>query len=128
VHRALGRDLHQLLALLLGQLLRHLHDHVEARGGAALGGFVVHLDRDVVDLPAFALGVHLHRYRGTGGEAGREELLGTRPDVVAAVLGGLVGRQVVLADGHVLRELAAVTASDRPHVRPSKSLGSGSSA
>mgnify|MGYP000701647973 CR=1 FL=1 len=50
VHGALGADLHEALALLVGQLLREVDGHLEAGGGAALRGLVVHVDREVADV------------------------------------------------------------------------------
>src|SRR5207247_9200767 len=64
VHRALGGDLHEALALLLRQLLGEAHGHLELRRRALLGGLVVHVDLHLADLPALAFGVHLDRHRG----------------------------------------------------------------
>ena len=94
VHRALGDDRHQLLPLLLGQLLRQLHVHLELRGRAALGGLVVHVHHHLADVPALAVGVHLHRDRAAGGQAGGQQLLRARAGVGPAVLLGLVGGQL----------------------------------
>src|ERR1700710_2136817 len=50
VHRALCGDLREPLALIVGQLLRQVHGHLELGGGAALGGLVVHVDRHLADV------------------------------------------------------------------------------
>src|SRR5918912_2260951 len=73
VHRALGRDDAQALDLVLAQPLREPHDEVEAGRAAALGGGVVARDLYAADVPALALGVHLHRDRGARGERRREQ-------------------------------------------------------
>src|SRR3954471_10495391 len=98
VNRALGGDHAQLLDLVLAQALREAHDDVEPRGAAAVGRRVVARDLDAAHVPALALGVHLHRDGGTGGEAGGEQLerLGAR--VGATDLGALVDRELVAAD------------------------------
>src|SRR3954447_20061749 len=75
VHRAARDDLHQPLALVLGQLLGQLHRDLEARGGAALGRLVLDVDADVADVPALAVGIHLERDCAARGEARCEQLL-----------------------------------------------------
>src|SRR3954468_11284650 len=98
VHRALGGDDAQALDLALAERVGEAHDDVEARRAAAVGRRVVAGDLDAARVPALALGVHLHRDGGTGGEAGREQLERLRPRVRAAPLGTLVDRQLVAAD------------------------------
>src|ERR1700750_499926 len=97
VDRALRGDDPQLLDLLLAELLGEAHDEVEARGAAAVGGGVVAGDLDAADVPALALGVHLHRDRGTGGEARGEELERLRARVRPTRVGALVDRALVAA-------------------------------
>src|SRR3954452_22231293 len=67
VHGALGGDHAQALDLLVAEVIGDAHDDLKARGAAALGGGVLTGDLDPPDVPALALGVHLHRDRGTGG-------------------------------------------------------------
>src|SRR3954447_6444553 len=98
VDRALGGNHAQALDLLLGEAGGQSERQREAGGAAALGGRVLRLDLDAADVPALALGVHLHRDRGARREAGREQLLRTRRGVVTAGVVGLVGQQPVLAD------------------------------
>ena len=90
VHRALGRDHLQALDLLLAEVRGHAHDQLEAGRAAALGGRVAAVDLEAVDVPALALGVHLHRHGGAGGEARRQQLLRARAHVLAALVDGLV--------------------------------------
>src|SRR5919112_3893829 len=98
VHGALRRDHAQALDLLLAELLGEAHDEVEAGRAAAVGGGVVARHLDAADVPALALGVHLHRHGRTGGEAGGEELERLGAGVRSAHLGALVDRQLVAAD------------------------------
>jgi hypothetical protein len=116
VHRALGGDDAQALDLLLAQPLREAHDEVEAGRAAAVGGRVVARHLDTADLPALALGVHLHRHGGTGGEARGEELERLRARVRATHLGALVDRELVAADLHGVAE-AALAAGGGLHRR-----------
>src|SRR3954469_1109885 len=128
VNRALRGDLGEALALLLGELLREAHRHRELGRRAALGRLVVHVDLHVADVPALALGVHLDRDRGAGGEAHGEHLLRVRAAVGAAVRLRLVDGQLVLADAHgVLEALVAYPLSVRLHDLPPNNCGLGSS-
>jgi hypothetical protein len=124
MHRALRRDLHELLALVLGKLL----DHLELGRRPALGGLVVDVDDDLADVPALALGVHLHRDRRAGGERRGQQLLRVRPGVLTALVLGLVDDRLVLANLDVVTELPAVASCGRFHFLPSNSSGSSSSA
>src|SRR5215217_6035808 len=109
VHRALRGDHAQALDLLLAQLLGEAHDEVEARRAAAVGGRVVARHLDAADIPALALGVHLHRYGGARRQAAGEELERLRAGVRATHLGALVDRELVTAnlDGVAEAALAA---------------------
>src|SRR3954447_23473754 len=98
VHRALGGDDAQLLDLVLAEAVREAHEEVEARRAPALGRRVVAGDLDPADVPALALGVHLHRDGGTGREARGEQLERLRAGVRTAHVGALVDRQLVAAD------------------------------
>src|SRR3954447_10655240 len=89
VHRALGRDDPQALDLLFAERVREAQNQAEARGAPALGGGVLARDLDAADVPALARGVHLHRHRRTGGQAGGQQLLWTGTSVAAARLRGL---------------------------------------
>src|SRR5919205_4005498 len=66
VDRALGGDHAELLDLLGAEAVGEAHHEVEARRAAAIGRRVVACDLDAADVPALALGVHLHRDRRTG--------------------------------------------------------------
>src|SRR3954470_2095177 len=98
VDRALGGDDAQLLDLILAEDVREAHEEVEAGRTPALGRRVVAGDLDPADVPALALGVHLHRDGGTGGEARGEQLERLRAGVRTAHIGALVDRQLVAAD------------------------------
>src|SRR3954465_5738362 len=98
VDRALGGDDAQLLDLVLAEAVREAHEDVEARRTPALGRRVVAGDLDPADVPALALGVHLHRDGGTGREARREQLERLGAGVGSAHLGALVDRQLVAGD------------------------------
>src|SRR3954447_13365940 len=98
VDRALGGDDPQLLDLLGAELLGEAHDEVEARGAAAVGRRVVAGDLDAAQVPALALGVHLHRDGRTGRERGGEQLERLGAGVGATDLGALVNRELVAAD------------------------------
>src|SRR3954451_17402973 len=98
VDRALGRDDAEALDLLLAEAVGEAHDDVEAGGAPALGRRVVAGDLDAADLPALALGVHLHRHRRTRGQAGGQQLRRLGPRVRPAGVGALVDRQFVAAD------------------------------
>src|SRR3954451_2908414 len=106
MHRALRGDDAEALDHLVAQRVGEAHDEVEAGRAAALGRRVVDADLDVADVPALALGVHLHRDRGARREARGEQLLRTGARVVAALVGGLVDRQAVFADLDRLPERA----------------------
>src|SRR3954468_732796 len=106
VHRALGRDHTQALDLLVVHRVGEAHDEVEPRGTAALGGGVVTGDLDVADVPALALGVHLHRDGGARGQRRRQHLLGARARVLAALVGGLVDGELMVADPDRLAQAA----------------------
>ena len=54
------------------------HHELELGRAAALGRRVVAVDLEAVEVPALALGVHLHRDRRARGERGREQLLRAR--------------------------------------------------
>src|SRR4051794_29107456 len=98
VHRALGGDDAQALDLVRAELVGEAHEQVEAGGAAALGGRVVAGDLDAADVPALALGVHLHRDGGARREARGEQLERLRAGVRTAHVGALVDRQLVAAD------------------------------
>src|SRR3954469_17415280 len=98
VDRALGGDDAQLLDLVLAEAVREAHEDVEARRTPALGRRVVAGDLDPADVPALALGVHLHRAGGAGRGASRAPLGRLRAGVGTAHLGALVDRQLVAAD------------------------------
>src|SRR6188472_1356140 len=97
VHGTLRRDHAQALDLLVAEALGKAHDNAEAGWAAALGRRVLRGHLDPADVPALALGIHLHGHRGAGGEARSEQLLWARARVGAAGLGRLVDRQVVPA-------------------------------
>ena len=96
------------------QRLGEPEDELELRRPAALGGLVVAVDLEAGEVPALALGVHLHRDRGARGERGGEQLLGARTEVLAADVLGLVGHDPVLPDAHLVLELA-LAGGDRTH-------------
>src|SRR3954452_7115881 len=123
LHRALGRDHLQALDLLLAEVRRHPHDQLEAGRAAALGGRVAAVDLQAVAVPAFALGVHLHRHGGTAGQRRREQLLRARAHVLPALLDGLVDGDRVAPGLHVVR-VALALARDRPHRTGYRLMGS----
>src|SRR4051812_30256863 len=98
VHGALGGDHAEALDLVLTELLGEAHDEVEAGGAPAVGRRVVAGHLDAADVPALALGVHLHRHGRTGREAGGEQLERLGTGIRAAHLGTLIDRQLVAAD------------------------------
>src|SRR3954451_11537809 len=106
VDRALGGDDAQPLDLLLAQRVREARDEVEPRGTAALGRGVVAGDLDVADVPALALGVHLHRDRGARGQRRGEHLLRAGAGVLATLVRGLVDGELVVADPDDLAQAA----------------------
>ena len=59
-------------------------------------GVYSHDDFEVADVPVLAVGVHLHRHRGAGREAGGEQLLRARAGVVAALVPRLVDAHAVI--------------------------------
>src|SRR3954447_18250575 len=69
VHGALGGDHAEALDLVLAEAVGEAHDDLEAGGTAPVGGRVVARDLDAADVPALALGVHLHRDGRAGGQA-----------------------------------------------------------
>src|SRR5438132_13265503 len=96
--RALRGDDAQLLDLLLGAAIRESENELEVGQAAPVGRGVLALDLDRADVPALALGVHLHRDRGTRGQTGGQELLRARALVGSAVFGRLISGQLMLAD------------------------------
>src|SRR3954447_7401746 len=98
VDGALGGDDAQALDLLLGQRVREPRDDVEARRAPALGGRVVARHLDLADVPALALGVHLHRDGGARRQRRGKHLLRAGAGVLAALVRGLVDDELVVAD------------------------------
>src|SRR4051794_8518198 len=109
VHGALGGDDAQTLDLVLAEAFGEAHDEGEAGRAAAVGGRVVAGHLDAADVPALALGVHLHRHGGTGGEARGQQLERLGPRVGSTELGPLVDRQLVAADLDGVAEAAVAT-------------------
>ena len=110
VHRALGGDDPQPLDLLLGEVVGELQHHGEARRAPAVGGGELGLDLHSADVPALVGGVHLHRHRRTGGEAGGQELQRVRPLVGAPEILPLVRRELMVTDADGLLERAGAGA------------------
>src|SRR5215207_5887060 len=100
VHRTLGGDRAQALDLLLGEGVGEAEEDAEAGGAAAFGRRVLARDLDAADVPLLARGIHLHGHRGTGRQAGGQQLLWTWSGVGAARVRGLVDAQIVAADPH----------------------------
>src|SRR3954464_14805687 len=117
VHRALGGDDAQALDLVLAEGVGEAHEQLEAGRAAALGGRVVAGDLDAADVPALALGVHLHRDGGARREARGEQLEGLGAGVRPAELRALVDRELVAADPDGVAE-AALAGGGGLHWRP----------
>src|SRR3954453_22413805 len=98
VDRALGGDDAQALDLLVAQVVGQPQHELELGGTAALRGRVLAYDLDAADVPALALGVHLHRHRGARREARGQQLLRARRRVLTPDVGRLVGGEIVPAD------------------------------
>ena len=77
--RTLAGDGSQLVQLFLGAAVREAQHEAELGGRAALGRLKLAFDLQVREVPALALGVHLHRDRGAGGNARGQQLLGGGP-------------------------------------------------
>ena len=72
--RALAGDREQLLALLVGRGLGRGRDLVRSSATCRPRRLAVDGDLDRADVPVLAVGVHLDRDRGAGGEGGGEQL------------------------------------------------------
>src|SRR5579862_519155 len=90
---------------------------MKASRGAWLRPLILAIDLDVSDVPALAAGIHLHRDRGAGCDAGREQLLWTRALVGAAVLGGLVCGYLMVADFDPMGEASIGTSRGGLHCK-----------
>src|SRR5206468_11614043 len=91
--------------LVVGELGGEAEDDLELGRAPALGGGVLAVDLDEAEIPALALGVHLHGHGGARGKAGGEELLGAGALVVPAGAPLLVDPDVVVAHADDVLEL-----------------------
>src|SRR6478672_1219510 len=119
VDRALRRDHHEAVDLLLRESIGQADNEREARRTPALRRGVLALDLDRADVPALAVGVHLQRDGRTRGERDGEVLLRARRRVVTPGLTGLVGTDDVVADLEVVLVGAGAAATRGGfHFRP----------
>jgi hypothetical protein len=105
MHRAPTRDLHEALALLVGEVTAEEELQLDAID-LALSRVTGEPALDAVERPPLAFGIQPNREDGSGAEGGQHRLRRRRAGVLAALVHGLVDQQAMRADARFRLQIA----------------------